>query len=111
MVGFVLCLFSLLGFSGQCLAQGLPPAAPAAPSEHTLTIPLASHPQTSPQTIPQTTASDYSKEAYVIDQYDISATFQADGTWHQVATIVVQVKSQAGIRQFGNLSIPYESRN
>ena len=111
MVGFVFCFFSLLGFSGHCLAQGLPPAAPATPPEHTLTIPFASNPQPTPQTTPQGTAPDYSKEAYVIDRYDISATFQAEGTWQQVATVVVQITSQAGILQFGNLSIPYESRN
>lgn len=111
MVGFVFCFVSLLGFSGQCLAQAVPPAAPVALPEHTLTIPLASHPQTGPQKTPQTTAPDYSKEAYVVDQYDIAMNFQADGTWQQVGTVVVQVKSQAGILQFGNLPIPYESRN
>lgn len=103
MVGFVLGFFSLPGFSGQCLAQAVVHAAPAALPEHTLTIP--------PKPNPQTTAPDYSKQAYVIDQYDIAMTFQPDGTWQQVATIVVQVKSQAGILQFGNLPIPYESRN
>jgi len=102
MVGFVLCLFSLPVFSGQCLAQGLPPVGPAAPSTHS-DIPAKPN--------PQTTASDYSKEAYVIDQYDTVMTLHPDGTWQQVATIAVQVKSQAGILQFGNLPIPYESRN
>ncbi|HEY5256692.1 MAG TPA: hypothetical protein VIJ53_18705, partial [Acidobacteriaceae bacterium] len=81
MVGFVFCIFSLLGFSGQCLAQGVPPAAaPAAPSEHTLTIPLASQPQIAAQT----TTPDFSKEAYVIDQYDTVVNFHGDGTWQQV---------------------------
>jgi tetratricopeptide (TPR) repeat protein len=89
----------------------VPAPAPTAPAEHTLHIPLAPHPQATPQANPQTNASDYAKEAYVIDQYDTVMNFQADGTWHQVATVVVQVKSQAGILQFGNLSIPYESRN
>jgi tetratricopeptide (TPR) repeat protein len=107
MVGFVFCFFSLLGFSGHCLAQGVPATAPAAPVEHTLKIPLASQPQDTAKAAPP----DYSKEAYVIDQYDVAVNFQADGTWQQVATVVVQVKSQAGILQFGNLSIPYESRN
>ncbi|HTU50026.1 MAG TPA: DUF3857 and transglutaminase domain-containing protein, partial [Acidobacteriaceae bacterium] len=111
MVGVVFFFFSLPGFSGHCLAQGVPATAPAAPTEHTLTIPLGSHPQATPAATPQTTASDYSKQAYVINQYDTSMNFQADGTWQQVATVVVQVKSQAGILQFGNLSIPYESRN
>jgi tetratricopeptide (TPR) repeat protein len=104
MVGVVFFFFSLPGFSSHCLAQGVPAAAPASvSSEHTLTIPLKPNAQPN--------APEYSKEAYVIDQYDTSATFQADGTWQQVATVVVQVKSQAGILQFGNLSIPYESRN
>ena len=88
MVGVVFFFFSLPRFSGHCLAQSVPPATPAAPPEHTLTIPLASHPQTNPQT----TAPDYSKEAYVIDQYDTAMNFQADGTWQQVATVVVQVR-------------------
>ncbi len=111
MVGVVFFFVSLPGFSGPCLAQGVPATAPTAPAEHTLHIPLAPHPQTTPAATPQTDASDYSKEAYVIDQYDTVVNFHGDGTWQQVATIVVQVKSQAGILQFGNLSIPYESRN
>ncbi|MFZ0518489.1 MAG: DUF3857 domain-containing protein [Acidobacteriaceae bacterium] len=108
MVGVVFCFVSLPGLSGHCLAQGVPATAPAPPPEHTLTIPLASQPQTTPQT---TAATDYSKQAYVVDQYDVAMNFQADGTWQQIGTVVVQVKSQAGILQFGNLSIPYESRN
>lgn len=76
MVGFVFGLFPLLGFSGHCLAQGIPATAPATSSEHTLKIPLAPQPQTSSQT----PAPDYSKEAYVVDQYDIAMNFQADGT-------------------------------
>ena len=112
MVGVVVFFVSLPGFIGSCLAQGEPAAAPAAsPSQHTLQIPLGSQPQTTQHATPQSGAPDYSKQAYVIDQFDTSMNFHADGTWEQVATIVVQVKSQAGILQFGNLSIPYESRN
>src|ERR1700735_4418050 len=74
MVGFVFCFFSLLGFSGHCLAQGVPATAPAAPVEHTLKIPLASQPQDTSKAAPP----DYSKEAYVIDQYDVAIDFQAD---------------------------------
>jgi tetratricopeptide (TPR) repeat protein len=111
MVGVVFLFFSLPGLSGHCFAQGVPAAAPDLSPGQTLTIPAPSTPPTAPQTNPQSAAPDYSKEAYVIDQYDIDINVQADGTWQQVATVVVQVKSQAGIREFGNLSIPYESRN
>lgn len=107
MVGFVFSLFSLPGLFAPCLAQGVPASAPATAPEHTPSIPFVSRSQNTPQA----TAPDFSKEAYVIDQYDIAMTFQADGTWQQVSTVVVQVKSQAGILQFGNLPIPYESRN
>ena len=103
MVGSIFFLFSLLWASGACLAQDVRPSAPAGQSEHALKIPLGPHPQPN--------APDYSKEAYVVDKYDMVTSFQADGTWEQVATVVAQVKSQAGILQFGNLSVPYESRN
>ncbi|MEO6964270.1 MAG: DUF3857 domain-containing protein, partial [Acidobacteriaceae bacterium] len=37
--------------------------------------------------------------------------YRSDGTWDDTVTAAVRVQSQAGIQQFGNLSIPYEAAN
>ncbi|MGH9617881.1 MAG: DUF3857 domain-containing protein, partial [Acidobacteriaceae bacterium] len=103
MAGSLGFLILLLWTSQICVAQALP-ASPV-PARIPAPVPSATSPQT------KQSAPDYSKEAYVVDRYDIAGDFHADGTWEETATVVAQVKSQAGILQFGNLSIPYESRN
>lgn len=42
-----------------------------------------------------------------MDRYDTDYLFHADGTGEQFVTVEVRVQSQAGIQQFGNISIAY----
>lgn len=60
---------------------------------------------------PLATRANYTKEAFVIERYDTRYIFHADGTGEETVTVVVRMQSQAGIQQFGNLSLAYASAN
>ncbi len=60
---------------------------------------------------PRSQPPDCSKEAFVIQKFDSNYNYRSDGTWDATVTAAVRVQSQAGIQQFGNLSIPYEAAN
>lgn len=54
---------------------------------------------------------DYSREPFVIEQLTRRAEFQNNGTGTVVNTARVQVKSEAGVRTFGQLIFGYNSAN
>lgn len=51
--------------------------------------------------------SDYSKEAYVIEEYSDSFVFENDGTGSQLITFRVRVQSDSGVQQYGLLKVRY----
>jgi tetratricopeptide (TPR) repeat protein len=56
-------------------------------------------------------SSEYRSKAYVIERYRRVYNFHADGTWEETTTARIRVQSQAGVRIFGDLALPYESKN
>src|SRR5689334_9144162 len=56
-------------------------------------------------------ATDYSKEAAVIENMETKVSFSGDGTrdWRQVFS--VRLQSEAAVRQFGVLAFSYSSSN
>lgn len=56
-------------------------------------------------------AADYSREAFVIEQYLTKIAFQNDGTSIGESTVRARVQSAAGVQEFGLLQLPYASAN
>jgi tetratricopeptide (TPR) repeat protein len=54
---------------------------------------------------------DYSQEAYVIEQYRSRYRFESDGTGRKETIARVRVQSEAGVQQWGQIPIGYNSAN
>src|SRR5580693_8979457 len=65
----------------------------------------------SPQKSPTPTASDYSQEPFVIEQYYTSAAFENDGTGVRDLSVRIRVQSEAGVQQLGELVFGFNSAN
>jgi len=50
-------------------------------------------------------ATNYSKEAWVVEKFSSEVIFQADGTGRREQTVTVRAQSAEGVRQFGVLTI------
>src|SRR5271169_4157927 len=56
-------------------------------------------------------AKDYSQEAYVIERLQNHYRFEADGTGRKESIARVRVQSEAGVQQWGQLQLGYNSAN
>lgn len=56
-------------------------------------------------------APDYSQESVVVEQLSTKIVFEADGTSKQESTSRIRMQSNAGVQQFGVISIPYAKAN
>jgi len=56
-------------------------------------------------------ARDYSKEGFVIEQFHTSYRFENDGTGRREIRARVRVQSEAGVQQWGQLQLGYNSAN
>ena len=54
---------------------------------------------------------DYSQEAFVVEQYRSSYRFESDGTGRRETVARIRVQSEAGVQQWGQLQIGYNSAN
>ncbi len=59
--------------------------------------------------LPIDTKADYSKEAFVIEQFSRKLQFENDGTSSRQDTDRVRIQSQAGVQRYGLLSFSYPS--
>src|SRR6202453_2309402 len=87
------------------------PAPSAIPANPT---PQASTPAQSP--IPASSKSedrkhDYSQEAFVIEQYHSLYRFENDGTGRKETIARIRVQSEAGVQQWGQIQVGYNSAN
>jgi tetratricopeptide (TPR) repeat protein len=57
------------------------------------------------------TKKDYSQEAYVIERLQNHYRFEADGTGRKESVARVRVQSEAGVQQWGQLQLGYNSAN
>jgi len=53
--------------------------------------------------------SDYSQEAFVVEQFLYKVKFENDGTSSQEETARVRIQSDAGVQRYGLLAFPYAS--
>ncbi|MGO9089006.1 MAG: DUF3857 domain-containing protein [Candidatus Sulfotelmatobacter sp.] len=54
---------------------------------------------------------DYSEESFVVEQMHSRYRFEADGTGRKEVTARVRVQSEAGVQQWGQLQVGYNSAN
>jgi len=87
--------------------SGETPAPPAAPAKAKETA------QTAEGKPADTAASkhDYSQEAFVVEQYRSLYRFESDGTGRKETIARIRVQSEAGVQQWGQLQIGYNSAN
>ena len=110
------CLLTLLASS--LLAVNASPQqsnqTPAAPSSGTSTSasqsPAGKSPIEAPAK-PTDKAHDYSQESFVIEHLRSHYRFEADGTGRRELMARVRVQSEAGVQQWGQLQVGYNSAN
>jgi tetratricopeptide (TPR) repeat protein len=54
---------------------------------------------------------DYSQEAFVVEKYRTTLRFESDGTGRKETVTRIRVQSEAGVQQWGQLQIGYNSAN
>src|SRR5216684_6625419 len=54
---------------------------------------------------------DYSQEGFVVEQYRSTYRFESDGTGRRETIARIRVQSEAGVQQWGQIQIGYNSAN
>jgi len=60
---------------------------------------------------PKQSAPDYSQEPFIVEQYNMLARFENDGTGETIVTARIRIQSDAGVQQLGQLPFGYNSAN
>jgi tetratricopeptide (TPR) repeat protein len=60
---------------------------------------------------PEAAKHDYSQEAFVVEQYRSTYRFESDGTGRKETTARIKVQSEAGVQQWGQIQVGYNSAN
>src|ERR1700693_3033788 len=60
---------------------------------------------------PEEAKHDYSQEAFVVEQYRSIYRFENDGTGRKETVARVRVQSEAGVQQWGQIQVGYNSAN
>jgi tetratricopeptide (TPR) repeat protein len=116
---FVLVAFSLLtvSASSQQSSQTPPNSVPPASGASTTTpSDKADKQQAIPDRSTEATKSenkghDYSQESFVVEQMHSRFRFEADGTGRKEIVARIRVQSEAGVQQWGQLQVGYNSAN
>src|SRR6266705_949004 len=93
-----LALPALFCVSISLLAQTPPPPSP---------LPVA--PPVKPELV--TPAPDHSQEAFVVEKLRYAYRFENDGTARREVTARIKIQSEAGVEQWGQLVVGYNSAN
>src|ERR1700722_19302105 len=64
-----------------------------------------------PPSNPEEAKHDYSTEAFVVEQYRSIYRFENDGTGRKETVARVRVQSEAGVQQWGQIQVGYNSAN
>jgi tetratricopeptide (TPR) repeat protein/transglutaminase-like putative cysteine protease len=116
----VLLLVGSLGGPAGSLPSGQAPAnsaspAPTEPAGMTPAKKAAQAPSSGTKTADTTTAGDakhdYSQEAFVIEHLRSRYRFENDGTGRRETIARIRVQSEAGVQQWGQLQLGYNSAN
>src|SRR5437879_12648864 len=94
-----LALSALLCVNFSLLAQ--------TPSPNPLPLPVS--PPVKPELV--TPAPDHSQEAFVVEKLRYAYRFENDGTGRREVTARIKVQSEAGVEQWGQLVVGYNSAN
>ena len=70
-----------------------------------------SKPTNPAQSKPEMPKHDYSPEAFVVEQYRSRYRFESDGTGRKETVARIRVQSEAGVQQWGQIQIGYNSAN
>src|ERR1700735_2942353 len=70
-----------------------------------------SKPSETPPSKPEQAKHDYSTEAFVVEQYRSIYRFENDGTGRKETVARVRVQSEAGVQQWGQIQVGYNSAN
>jgi Flp pilus assembly protein TadD len=107
-------LFFTLLLSPVLCAQQVTPSNPAVPGS----VPQSSADKKSGEAPQKSTADkaaenahDYSQESFVIEQMTSGYRFETDGTGRKELIARIRVQSEAGVQQWGQLQIGYNSAN
>src|SRR6202167_3447642 len=60
---------------------------------------------------PEAAKHDYSQEALVVEQYRSTYRFESDGTGRKETVARIRVQSEAGVQQWGQIQVGYNSAN
>src|SRR5208282_4882428 len=60
---------------------------------------------------PESPKHDYSQEAFVVEQYHSRYRFESDGTGRRETIARIRVQSEAGVQQWGEIQVGYNSAN
>src|SRR5580658_929345 len=60
---------------------------------------------------PEEPKRDYSQEAFVVEQYRSRYRFESDGTGRKETVARIRVQSEAGVQQWGQIQVGYNSAN
>lgn len=60
---------------------------------------------------PEEPKHDYSQEAFVVEQYHSLYRFESDGTGRKETIARIRVQSEAGVQQWGQIQVGYNSAN
>ncbi|MGA8620674.1 MAG: DUF3857 domain-containing protein [Candidatus Sulfotelmatobacter sp.] len=60
---------------------------------------------------PEEPKHDYSQEAFVVEQYHSNFRFESDGTGRRETLARIRVQSEAGVQQWGQIQVGYNSAN
>jgi len=115
-----LLLFSLLAGSAISQQPGPSPSNPL-PNAPSGSVPQEKNGDKNPiespaqkpdvaSNLPQK-AHDYSQESFVVEQMHSRYRFEADGTGRKELTARIRVQSEAGVQQWGQIQVGYNSAN
>src|SRR6202140_2634919 len=104
---------SLLGVSCMASAQtGQTPSGSSVPAKAKKGVKVAD-PKTPDPAAAKTEMPkhDYSQEGFVVEQYRSSYRFESDGTGRRETVARIRVQSEAGVQQWGQIQVGYNSAN
>ncbi len=64
-----------------------------------------------PAAKPEESKHDYSQEAFVVEQFRSTYHFENDGTGRKETIVRIRVQSEAGVQQWGQIQVGYNSAN
>src|SRR5271155_3624223 len=107
-----LLLFCTLAAPLAAPAQsGQTPTPQTTPAKAKKESPTSQPKPADPAAKPDAPRHDYSQEAYVVEQFRSRYRFENDGTGRKETVARIRVQSEAGVQQWGQIPVGYNSAN